>query len=126
MDVQQVQTLISAGQLKVLDTFVADRAFEDFCKKHGHEFNLDLMDPATARWLVKEYEIAQTPTESKLISRAQKHALVVRTCTCGRKIAGNVYFKHIKCCVIAAQASRGKTSKYDVEPACGQSLDVST
>ena len=35
--VAQVQVWISAGQLRVLDAFVTDRAFEEFCKKHGEE-----------------------------------------------------------------------------------------
>ena len=98
VDVEQVQTLISAGELKVLDTFVADRAFEDFCKKYGHEFNVSLMDPGTAKWLINDYGVARPPTPCETTSRAQKHALVVRTCKCGRKIAGNVYFRHVRHC----------------------------
>jgi DNA-binding CsgD family transcriptional regulator len=106
VEVEQVQALISAAQLKVLDPFVTDRAFEDFCKNHGHEFNLSLMDPATARWLIDDYGVAPPTTPGKTVSRAQKHALVVRTCKCGRKIAGNVYFKHVKRCAVAAQPVR--------------------
>ena len=33
--VAQVQSWISAGQLRLVDTFVTDRSFEEFCKKHG-------------------------------------------------------------------------------------------
>ncbi len=33
--VAQVQSGISTGQLRVVDTFVTDRSFEEFCKKHG-------------------------------------------------------------------------------------------
>ena len=36
------------------------------------------------------------------MSRCQKHALVVRECKCGLKIAGNVYFRHVKRCSPAA------------------------
>jgi hypothetical protein len=126
VQVEQVQALISAGQLRVLDPFIADRAFEDFCKKRGHEFNLDLMDPATARWLIEDYGVAPQTIPSKTVSRAQKHALVVRTCKCGRKIAGNVYFKHVKCCAVVAEAVRRQTAQGDFAAACDQSADAST
>ena len=55
--VSQVHSWICAGQLRVVDTFVTDRAFEEFCKKHGVEINTTLVDPATAKWLVKEYGV---------------------------------------------------------------------
>ena len=126
VQVEQVQALVSAGQLKVLDPFVADRAFEDFCKKHGYEFNLDLMDPATAKWLINDYGVAPPTTPGKAFSRAQKHALVVRTCSCGRKIAGNVYFKHVKCCAVAAEALTRKPGEGHVVTHDDQSLEVST
>ena len=126
VQVEQVQALISAGQLSVLDPFIADRAFEDFCKKHGHEFNLDLMDPATAKWLVKDYGVAPPTIPSKTVSRTQKHALVVRTCKCGRKIAGNVYFKHVKRCAVVAEAVRRETAHGGFAAACDQSADAST
>src|SRR5271157_3545864 len=50
--VAQVQSSISAGQLRLVDTFVTDRSFEEFCKKHGDRINMTLIDPATAKWLV--------------------------------------------------------------------------
>jgi hypothetical protein len=101
LTVAQVQSWICAGQLRVVDTFVTDRSFEEFCKKHGGEINTTLMDPATAKWLVKEYGVPDSASKNHAVSRAQKHALTIRTCRCGRKIAGNVYFKHIKSCSAA-------------------------
>jgi hypothetical protein len=56
-----------------------------------------LIDPPTRRWLVSEYNVPD-PVEEKTVPRAQKHALIVRVCKCGRKIAGNVYFRHIRHC----------------------------
>ncbi len=48
--------------------------------------------------------------DARDVPRAQKHALVVRTCMCGRKIAGNVYFRHAKACKVAAnQVMRQRT-----------------
>ena len=108
--VAQVQAWISAGQLKVFDTFVTDRSFEDFCKKHEAEININLIDPAIAKWLIQEYGVP-APSADRVVARAQKHALVIRTCKCGRKIAGNVYFKHIKTCKAAGQSVYGPASR---------------
>jgi len=106
----QVQSLISAGQLKLVDLFVTDRSFEEFCKKHGNLINIALIDPLTAKWLVSEYGVTETATNAVSVSRARKHALVVRTCQCGRKIAGNPYFRHIRSCRSAGPAGRGDRS----------------
>ena len=104
--VENVQNLISTGQLKLMDTFVTDRAFEDFCRKHGNEINMTLIDPATKKWLMSEYGVSET-ANSKILPRAQKHALVIRECRCGRKIAGNVYFRHVRHCrLLQAQSMR--------------------
>jgi hypothetical protein len=104
--VEQIQTFICKGKLKVLDPFVTDRSFEDFCRKHGDQINISLIDPATAKWLLDEYGVSNR--NGLQVSRAQKHALVVRTCTCGRTIAGNVFFKHVKHCQVAKELSMGK------------------
>ena len=94
----QVQGLISDGQLKLVDTFVTDRAFEEFCKRHGGEINTALIDPATTKWLIKEYGIPSSNGDRGMVSRAQKHVLVIRACRCGKKIAGNAYFRHLRKC----------------------------
>ena len=44
----------------------------------------------------------------RIVSRAQKHALVTRRCKCGRKIADNVYFKHVKHCRPVEERPLGK------------------
>jgi hypothetical protein len=97
VELGEVQELISTGQLKLVDTFVTDRAFEEFCRKHGTTINMSLMDPSTCKWLISEYGVPDC-LEGQLLPRAQKHARIVRTCKCGRKIAGNVYFRHVKHC----------------------------
>ena len=97
MELADVQRLISAGDLKLVDTFVTDRAFEEFCRKHGGAINMTLMDVATRKWLSTEYGVP-TAVEEKPLPRAQKHALIVRACKCGRKIAGNVFFRHVRHC----------------------------
>lgn len=95
--IEQIQAMISKGKLKVLDPFVTDRLLEEFCRKHGDQINLALIDPATAKWRVSEYGVSRD-INVPVVSRAQKHAFVVRTCTCGRKISGNIFFKHTKHC----------------------------
>src|SRR5215813_12394214 len=102
VDLKQVQSWICAGQLKLMDTFVTDRSFAEFCKKYGSETNLTFIDPATRKWLIEEYGVEAAQANSEKVSRAQKHALVARTCKCGRTIAGNVYFRHVKACKVAA------------------------
>lgn len=97
MEVVDVQKLISEGQLKLVDTFVTDRAFEEFCRKHGSLINMALIDRSTRKWLVSEYGVPDS-AEERTLPRAQKHALILRMCKCGRKIAGNVYFRHVRHC----------------------------
>ena len=57
--VAQIQAWISAGQLRVVDTFVTDRSFEEFCKKHGEELRELLIDAPTAKWLVSGYGVSE-------------------------------------------------------------------
>jgi hypothetical protein len=109
--VAQVQAWISASQLRVVDTFVTDRSFEEFCKKHGDEINMTLMDPSTAKWLVREYGVTETAKNRATVSPSRKHALVSRTCQCGRQIAGNPYFRHVRACPSAVAAARGDRSR---------------
>ena len=111
LTVAQVQSLISAGQLKLADLFVTDRSFNEFCKKHSNEINLTLIDPPTMKWLVTEYGVSKAATNGGTVSRARKHALVIRTCQCGRKIAGNPYFRHIRACRSVTQAGGGDRSR---------------
>ena len=59
---------------------------------------MTLIDPATAKWLVSEYGVSQSAANGRTVSRVQKHALVIRACHCGRKIAGNAYFRHVRAC----------------------------
>jgi len=101
----QVQAWISTGQLRVVDPFVTDRAFEEFCKKHGHELKASLIDPPMAEWLVSEYGALELATRNGIVSGAQKHALVIRACNCGRKIAGNAYFRHVSKCLSTVAAA---------------------
>ena len=119
IDMAKVQGLIAAGELKLADTFVTDRAFEEFCKRHSNEISIALIDPATAKWLIREYGVSPSATNSSTVPRAQKHALVVRACKCGRKIAGNPYFRHIKTC----QSMRASPAQHATSSSMDQSAD---
>jgi hypothetical protein len=98
--VAEIQNLVRIGKLNMADTFVTERSFEEFCRKRGSEINMCLLDRATEQWLTREYGVLPG---SRTVPRAQKHVLIVRTCACGRKIAGNIFFKHLKHCPIAAR-----------------------
>jgi hypothetical protein len=98
--VMQVQEWLCAGRLKVLNTFVTDRSFQDFCRQHGQEFNLELMEPGMRKWLVKEYGVSEAAKSPQTVPRSKKHALVTRSCRCGRKVTGNAYFRHAKVCQV--------------------------
>ena len=124
VDLKQIQSWISSGQLKVMDTFVTDRSFEEFCKKYASETNLTLIDPATRKWLVEEYGLPADCSNGDKVPRAQKHALALRTCECGRTIAGNVYFRHLKSCKVAARRSM-RAPVYEFNPA-GRTVGGST
>ena len=106
--VEKLQIFISKGKLKVLDPFVTDRSFEEFCRKHADQINMSLIDPATASWLVNEYGVSHK--NGQPVSRAQKHALVIRACKCGRKIAGNVFFKHVRHCPVLKERAMAKAA----------------
>jgi hypothetical protein len=100
VEVERIQDLICFGSLRIVDPFVTERQFEEFCKKHGSEINLALLDRATAKWLIEEYGLPK-PAVCEATPPSQRHALAVRACKCGKKIAGNAYFRHVRSCEIA-------------------------
>jgi len=118
VELEHIQSLVCAGNLKVVDPFVTDRQFAEFCKNHGNEINLSLLDPATAKWLVNEYGVPGRASSSAVTSRAQKHALTVRACKCGKKIAGNAYFRHVKSCEVVSNASTQRAPNGESQQVC--------
>ena len=104
--VAQVQSWISAGQTESsLTHLLPTGRLRSSARSTATEINMTLIDPATAKWLVSEYGVSQSATNGRSVSRVQKHALVIRACQCGRKIAGNAYFRHVRTCQSAAAAS---------------------
>ena len=100
VDVGQVREWIVEGKLKIVDGFVTDRAFQDFCKKRGLELNGALLGNEVRDWLVDGYSLPiSDETVRPLVPGNQKHALVTRRCPgCRRPMRGNIFFRHIKTC----------------------------
>jgi hypothetical protein len=100
IDVGQVREWIVEGKLKIVDGFVTERAFQDFCKKRGLELNSALLGNEVRDWLVDGYSLPiSDETVRPLVPGNQKHALVTRRCPgCRRPMRGNIFFRHIKTC----------------------------
>ncbi|HXW90747.1 MAG TPA: hypothetical protein VEK33_09390 [Terriglobales bacterium] len=107
----QVQGRLATGQLKVVDTFVTEKALEEFCRSCGRnggpKLNYRLLDPKVVHWL-KDYGIAIPHlAASSSVPGSEKHALVARLCKkCQRTIRGNAYFIHSKRCKGAVASHR--------------------
>jgi hypothetical protein len=99
-DVGQVREWIVEGKLRIVDGFVTERAFQDFCKKRGLELNGALLGNEVRDWLVDGYSLPICDeTVQRLVPGNQKHALVTRRCPgCRRPMRGNIFFRHIKTC----------------------------
>jgi hypothetical protein len=100
VDVEQVREWIAEGKLKIVDGFVTERAFQDFCKKHGPELNGALLGIEVRDWLIEGYSLpVDADAGASKIPGNQKHALVTRRCPgCRRPIRGNIFFRHVKNC----------------------------
>lgn len=99
-DLDQVRAWIVNGELKIVDGFVTERAFQEFCQKHGEELNYSLLGREVCDWLVQGYSL-RVPSQgnSTQVSGNEKHALITRRCPeCKRPIRGNVFFRHVKNC----------------------------
>jgi len=101
VDVGQVREWIVEGKLKIVDGFVTERAFQDFCKKRGSELNSALLGNEVRDWLVDGYSLPiSDETVPPVVPGNQKHALVTRRCPgCRRPMRGNIFFRHIKTCM---------------------------
>lgn len=101
VDLGQVREWIAEGKLKIVDGFVTERAFQDFCGKHGSELNSALLGNEVRDWLVEGYSLpVDADAGASNIPGNQKHALVTRRCPgCRRPMRGNIFFRHVKNCM---------------------------
>jgi hypothetical protein len=99
-DSDHVRAWIVNGELKIVDGFVTERAFQEFCQKHGAELNGSLLGREVWNWLVQGYSLrVPSQSNSEPIPGNQKHALITRRCPeCKRPIRGNVFFRHVRNC----------------------------
>ena len=99
-DLEQIRARILTGELKIVDGFVTERSFQEFCQKHGVELNCSLLGPEVWDWLVQGYSLRVPPqSNSAQMQGNQKHALITRCCPgCKRPIRGNVFFRHVNNC----------------------------
>ncbi len=100
VDVEQVQCWIARGELRIVDGFVTERAFQDFCGKRGSELNSALVGKEVRDWLTEGYSLpVSSPKDTAAMPPTERHALVVHRCpACRRQIRGNIYFRHVKNC----------------------------
>lgn len=100
VDMEQLRNWITSGELKIVDAFVTERAFQDFCKKPGSELNFGLLGDEVRDWLVEGYSMRPlTGNDAASIPGNEKHALIVRQCpTCPKSMRGNIFFRHVKTC----------------------------
>jgi hypothetical protein len=108
--VEQVLEWIAKGKLKIVDTFVTDRAFEAFCKKCGPQLNPVLLNQGVRDWLVEEYGLrVSDEKDSRSVPPTEKHALVTRQCPkCQKPMRGNIFFRHLKNCKGLTSGSKGE------------------
>lgn len=99
-NLEQIRNWITSGELKIVDGFVTERAFQDFCKKPGSELNFGLLGDEVRDWLVEGYSMRPvTGNDAAPIPGNEKHALIIRQCpTCRTPMRGNGFFRHVKTC----------------------------
>lgn len=96
-----VAECIAQGTLKLCDPRITEKSLRNFCRRHGSLINYSFLNQETRAWLKNSMDFVPTAGEidAKQLGPFRKHAQVVRSCKgCGRRIRGNVYFRHIKRC----------------------------
>ena len=122
VSLEQVRMWIAKGELKIVDGFVTERAFQDFCRKCGPVLNRPLLGEEVRDWLVDGYalRVSGEPNAGS-VHPSEKHALVTRQCPrCPRQIRGNGFFTHLKNC--KGTVSEGKVAPPASPPRLGIQL----
>jgi len=101
LSADEIEKYIAKGILKLQDPRVTEKSLRSLCRRHGSLINYDFLNPETRAWLRESLDLFPTAgeAEAKQMAASRKHAQTVRKCdACGRRIRGNVYFRHIKTC----------------------------
>jgi hypothetical protein len=99
VNVEQVRTWVAKGELKIVDGFVTERAFQAFCKKCAPGLNGALLGGEVRDWLMEGYALRLAEKDAVSVPPDERHALVTRECPkCRRSIRGNAFFRHVKSC----------------------------
>jgi hypothetical protein len=108
VDVSVIEQLIFRGVLKLYHPRVTEKSLTRFCGRFGALIKSDFLDAETRDWLTGSMDLkpAAGKDEAGGLEAFRKHAQAVRNCEhCGRAIRGNVFFRHIKKCVVGVSAS---------------------
>ena len=124
VSMEEVRAWIVKGELKIVDGFVTERAFQDFCRKCGAELSGVLLSEDIRDWLADGYTL-RLPADGGAgsVPSSAKHALVTRQCPkCQRRMRGNIFFRHVKKCKgavpegkVAMTASKALVGQESVE-----------
>lgn len=100
VNVEQVRVLVAKGQLKIVDGFVTERAFQAFCRKCSPALNVALLGEGVRDWLADGYALCLSAGKNaSSVPPVERHALITRQCPkCRRPIRGNAFFRHVKSC----------------------------
>lgn len=96
-----VRRWVKMDWLKLRGRRITDKSFQEFCRAHGSEIDIDKLGREMKVWLRDEMGLIRNPgvqAPDKWLA-IRKHACRTRSCArCGRQIRGNAYFRHAKIC----------------------------
>ena len=113
VDAAAIEQLIFRGVLKLYDPRVTEKSLTIFCGRYGALIKTDFLDAETRNWLAGSMDLAPGAGKDEAggLEASRKHAQVVRTCEhCGKTIRGNVFFRHIRRCVVGDSRSSRETA----------------
>lgn len=101
ISVESIESLILRRILKLYDPRITEKSLRNFCRLHGSFIDQEFLNRETREWLQGSMDWVRTAGESasRGLLALRKHAHIVRQCpSCGDKIRGNVFFKHLRKC----------------------------
>jgi hypothetical protein len=104
---ETIKDYVAQGKLKLYDPRITERSLRNLCRRHGSLLNYDYMNRETRDWLESSLDFGRKGGEAlaQQLEIRRKHAQVVRSCACGRKIRGNAFFRHARRCSESARSN---------------------